>query len=167
MCSSFVLWVIRQLVSSFPAFISFMISSQQEASTPPVLKTRFFPYMSGKGSSAVLHIKPLHRPPHWAWQSSMPSGRYPCLLPLPIRHPRRVQGSASLSPVPHPALTVDNDICQSLFLSQLQPFIRRINGYDHAGAVKPCAHQVHSPVGPAPITATVSAGLISAREAPQ
>ena len=50
MCSSFVLWVIRQLVSSFPAFNSFMISSQQEASTPPVLKTRFFPYMSGRGS---------------------------------------------------------------------------------------------------------------------
>lgn len=37
------------VVSILPCAISCRISAQSQASTPPVLKIRFFPYISGRG----------------------------------------------------------------------------------------------------------------------
>ena len=41
--------VISGVVSIFPISIKRSISAQSQPSTPPVLKIRFFPYISGKG----------------------------------------------------------------------------------------------------------------------
>lgn len=41
--------VMRGVVSILPCSISFKISSQSQPSTPPVLKVRFLPYISGRG----------------------------------------------------------------------------------------------------------------------
>lgn len=43
-------WVIRGVVSIFPWDIKSRISPQSHPSTPPVLKMRFLPYISGSGS---------------------------------------------------------------------------------------------------------------------
>ena len=43
-------WVIRGVVSIFPWAIKSRISPQSHPSTPPVLKMRFLPYISGSGS---------------------------------------------------------------------------------------------------------------------
>ena len=42
-------WVISGVVSIFPAAIRSRIPAQSQPSTPPVLKVRFLPYMSGRG----------------------------------------------------------------------------------------------------------------------
>ena len=41
-------------VSSLPSAMSFSVSSQSQPSTPPVLKVRFLPYMSGSGRVCAL-----------------------------------------------------------------------------------------------------------------
>ena len=46
--------VISGVVSSSPAAISRRISAQSQPSTPPVLKVRFLPYISGRGSTCGL-----------------------------------------------------------------------------------------------------------------
>ena len=43
-------WVTRGVVSIFPWDIKSRISPQSHPSTPPVLKMRFLPYISGSGS---------------------------------------------------------------------------------------------------------------------
>ena len=42
-------WVISGVVSILPCSMSERISSQSQPSTPPVLKIRFLPYISGRG----------------------------------------------------------------------------------------------------------------------
>jgi len=46
--------VISGSVLIFPSAISCNVSSQSHPSTPPVLKIRFFPYISGSGNLCAL-----------------------------------------------------------------------------------------------------------------
>ena len=145
-----------------------MILPQSAASTPPVLKIRFFPYMSGRGRvcgssyMAMMAATALGRAIFQAiWKVSLPpAASRTASAPRPS-----VRRRTSFSTSSRRGLSVTSArfcfLASSRRLSSTSMAMMRAGWYSLAHIMQ------QRPVGPAPITAAVSPGRISAREAPQ
>lgn len=161
----------RQLVSMCPSCTRRMVSPMLHASTPPVLKTRFLPYISYNGSVCG--------PSYMAESTTTPCGR--AMRPGHLEgvgaagRLDHAVGTATVGELAHGGLhgckihaaCVDHLIRQAALTGEGEARGVDVDRDDMSGPCRRAHIMVVRPTGRAPITATVEPGSISAMLAPQ
>ena len=158
----------RKSVRSFPWASRLTSSGPRLAFTPPVLKTRFFPYMAGRGSVWFSS--------YMATSATVPLGRASRQAAWKLSRPP----AHSITPsAPRPsvaAATADSRLgsagSRASATSPCSSAIRRRQGSGSTpmtwAAPSRAAHSAaHSPTGPRPSTTAVSPGWKAHSSAPQ
>ena len=147
----------RKSVRSFPWASRLTSSGPRLAFTPPVLKTRFFPYMAGRGS---------------VWFSSYMATS----ATVPLGRASRQAAWKLSRPPAHSITTADSRLgsagSRASATSPCSSAIRRRQGSGSTpmtwAAPSRAAHSAaHSPTGPRPSTTAVSPGWKAHSSAPQ